>query len=36
MVIRGGENNYPSEVEEYLYQQPDSQDGKGCGVPDTK
>ena len=36
MVIRGGENIYPREVEEYLYGHPDIQDVQVFGVPDTK
>jgi fatty-acyl-CoA synthase len=36
MVIRGGENIYPREVEEYLYQHPDILDVQVFGVPDTK
>jgi fatty-acyl-CoA synthase len=36
MVIRGGENIYPREVEEYLYSHPDIQDIQVFGVPDTK
>jgi fatty-acyl-CoA synthase len=36
MVIRGGENIYPREVEEYLYQHPQIQDVQVFGVPDTK
>jgi fatty-acyl-CoA synthase len=36
MVIRGGENIYPREVEEYLYRHPDIQDIQVFGVPDTK
>ncbi|WP_426440411.1 AMP-binding protein [Bradyrhizobium genosp. P] len=36
MVIRGGENIYPREVEEYLYQHPDIQDVQVFGVPDAK
>jgi fatty-acyl-CoA synthase len=36
MVIRGGENIYPREVEEYLYQHADIQDVQVFGVPDTK
>jgi len=36
MVIRGGENIYPREVEEYLYQHPDIRDVQVFGVPDTK
>jgi fatty-acyl-CoA synthase len=34
MVIRGGENIYPREVEEYLYQHPQIQDVQVFGVPD--
>ena len=29
MVIRGGENVYPREVEEFLYTHPDILDGTG-------
>jgi fatty-acyl-CoA synthase len=36
MVIRGGENIYPRDVEEYLYRHPDVQDVQVFGVPDTK
>jgi fatty-acyl-CoA synthase len=36
MVIRGGENIYPREVEEYLYAHPDIQDVQIFGVPDAK
>jgi fatty-acyl-CoA synthase len=36
MVIRGGENIYPREVEEYLYRHPDIQDVQVFGVPDAK
>jgi fatty-acyl-CoA synthase len=36
MVIRGGENIYPREVEEYLYGHPDIQDVQVFGVPDTR
>jgi fatty-acyl-CoA synthase len=36
MVIRGGENIYPREVEEYLYGHPNIQDVQIFGVPDTK
>src|SRR5882757_7078578 len=36
MVISGGENIYPREVEEYLYGHPDIQDVQVFGVPDTK
>ncbi|MFF0868558.1 AMP-binding protein [Nonomuraea sp. NPDC050227] len=36
MVIRGGENVYPREVEEYLYTHPDIADVQVIGVPDEK
>jgi fatty-acyl-CoA synthase len=36
MVIRGGENVYPREVEEFLYTHPDILDAQVIGVPDTK
>jgi fatty-acyl-CoA synthase len=36
MVIRGGENIYPREVEEFLYTHPDILDAQVIGVPDTK
>src|SRR6478672_155340 len=36
MVIRGGENIYPREIEEFLYTHPDIQDVQVIGVPDTK
>jgi fatty-acyl-CoA synthase len=36
MVIRGGENIYPREVEEFLYTHPDVLDAQVIGVPDTK
>ncbi|WP_369045139.1 AMP-binding protein [Sinomonas sp. P10A9] len=36
MVIRGGENIYPREVEEFLYQHPSIQDVQVIGVPDPK
>jgi fatty-acyl-CoA synthase len=36
MVIRGGENIYPREVEEYLYSHPDIADVQVIGVPDQK
>ncbi|PKW26771.1 AMP-binding protein [Phycicoccus duodecadis] len=36
MVIRGGENVYPREVEEFLYSHPDIQDVQVIGVPDEK
>jgi fatty-acyl-CoA synthase len=34
MVIRGGENLYPREIEEYLYRHPKVQDVQVFGVPD--
>jgi fatty-acyl-CoA synthase len=34
MVIRGGENVYPREVEEFLYSHPDIEDVQVIGVPD--
>jgi fatty-acyl-CoA synthase len=34
MVIRGGENIYPREVEEFLYTHPDIVDAQVIGVPD--
>jgi len=36
MVIRGGENIYPREVEEFLYTHPDILDAQVVGVPDAK
>lgn len=36
MVIRGGENIYPREIEEFLYQHPDVEDVQVIGVPDAK
>jgi len=36
MVIRGGENIYPREVEEFLYRHPMVQDVQVVGVPDPK
>ena len=36
MVIRGGENIYPREVEELLYAHPDVLDAQVIGVPDEK
>jgi fatty-acyl-CoA synthase len=35
MVIRGGENIYPREVEEFLYTHPDVRDAQVVGVPDV-
>ncbi|MDQ4110043.1 MAG: AMP-binding protein, partial [Actinomycetota bacterium] len=34
MVIRGGENIYPREIEEFLYTHPDIEDVQVIGVPD--
>jgi fatty-acyl-CoA synthase len=36
MVIRGGENIYPREIEEFLYTHPDIEDVQAIGVPDEK
>ena len=36
MVIRGGENIYPREIEEFLYTHPDIVDAQVIGVPDQK
>ncbi len=36
MVIRGGENVYPREVEEFLYSHPSIKDVSVIGVPDEK
>lgn len=36
MVIRGGENVYPREIEEFLYTHPDIADVQVVGVPDIK
>jgi fatty-acyl-CoA synthase len=36
MIIRGGENIYPREVEEFLYTHPDIVDVQVIGVPDEK
>ena len=35
MVIRGGENMYPREIEEFLYRHPKIQDVQVFGVPDA-
>jgi fatty-acyl-CoA synthase len=35
MVIRGGENVYPREIEEFLYTHPDIVDAQVIGVPDA-
>ncbi len=36
LVIRGGENIYPREVEEFLYSHPDVVDAQVVGVPDPR
>lgn len=36
MVIRGGENIYPREIEEFLYQHPAIEDVSVIGVPDER
>jgi fatty-acyl-CoA synthase len=36
MVIRGGENVYPREIEEYLFKHPKIEDVQVIGVPDPK
>ena len=36
MVIRGGENMYPREIEEFLYTHPDIVDAQVIGVPDER
>ena len=36
MIIRGGENIYPREIEEFLFTHPMIQDAKVIGVPDEK
>lgn len=36
LVIRGGENVYPREIEEFLYQHPQVRDVQVVGVPDSK
>jgi len=36
MVIRGGENVYPREIEEFLYRHPKIQDVQVVGLPDEK
>jgi fatty-acyl-CoA synthase len=36
MVIRGGENIYPREIEEFLYTHPDVIDAQVIGVPDPR
>jgi fatty-acyl-CoA synthase len=36
MIIRGGENIYPREIEEFLYTHPKISDTQVYGVPDRK
>lgn len=36
MIIRGGENIYPREIEEYLFRHQDVQDAQVFGVPDER
>ena len=36
MIIRGGENVYPREIEEFLYTHPDISDVQVVGVPDER
>jgi fatty-acyl-CoA synthase len=36
MIIRGGENVYPREIEEYLFRHPKIEDVQVIGVPDPK
>jgi fatty-acyl-CoA synthase len=36
MVIRGGENVYPREIEEFLYRHPKIQDVQVFGIPDAR
>jgi acyl-CoA synthetase (AMP-forming)/AMP-acid ligase II len=36
MIIRGGENIYPREIEEFLYTMPDIRDVQVVGIPDEK
>jgi fatty-acyl-CoA synthase len=36
MIIRGGENIYPREVEEYIFRHPKVQDVQVVGLPDRK
>ena len=36
MIIRGGENVYPREIEEFLYTHPDVVDAQVIGVPDKR
>jgi len=36
MIVRGGENIYPTEVEQFLFRHPDIQDVQIIGVPDER
>lgn len=36
MIIRGGENLYPKEIEDFLYTHPDISDAQVVGVPDQR
>ena len=36
MIIRGGENLYPKEIEDFLYTHPDVEDVQVIGVPDAQ
>jgi len=36
MIIRGGENIYPKEIEDFLYTHPDVKDVQVIGVPDKQ
>jgi fatty-acyl-CoA synthase len=36
MIIRGGENIYPREIEEFLYTMPGVEDAQVVGIPDAK
>ena len=36
MIVRGGENVFPAEVEEYLYRHPSVQEVQVFGIPDDK
>jgi fatty-acyl-CoA synthase len=36
MIIRGGENVYPREIEEFLYTHPDIVEAQVFGIPDEK
>ena len=36
MIIRGGENIYPKEIEEFIYRHPKVEDVQVIGIPDKK